>query len=54
MYHIELGKCKRLTPSTSKSVNSFRNYDTLKTTGQNWNGNGMKWDGIECIEIGMK
>ena len=26
--------------------------------GQNWNdtanGNGIKWDGIECIEIGMK
>ena len=26
--------------------------------GQNWNeianGNGIEWDGIECIEIGMK
>ena len=26
--------------------------------GQNWketvNGNGIEWDGMECIEIGMK
>ena len=38
MYHIELEKCKQLTPSTSKSINSFRRYDTLKIRGQNWNG----------------
>ena len=31
MYHIELEKCKRLTPSTSKLINSFRSYDTSKT-----------------------
>ena len=37
MYYIELGKCKRLTPSTSKSVDSFRSYDTLKTGCQNLN-----------------
>ena len=36
MYHIELEKCKRLTPSTSKSVHSFRSYDTSKTRDQNW------------------
>ena len=46
-----LGKCKRLTPSTSKSVSSFRSYNTLKTRGQNWNRkwnrNGVEWDEIE-------
>ena len=36
MYHIELGKCKRLTPSTSKSVDSFRSYDTLKKRDPLW------------------
>ena len=38
MYHRVLEKCKRLTSSTSKSVILFRNYETLKTRGQNWNG----------------
>ena len=37
MYHIELEKCKQLTPSTSKLVNSFRSYNTLKTRDQNRN-----------------
>jgi hypothetical protein len=36
MYIIELGKCKWLTPSTSKLVDSFRSYDTSKTRGPNW------------------
>ena len=31
MYHIELGKCKQLTPSTLKSIILFRSYDSSKT-----------------------
>ena len=35
MYHIELEKCKRLPPTTSKSDNSFGSYDASKTSSQN-------------------
>ena len=48
MYHLELGKCKRLTPSTSKLVNSFRSYDTSKIRGQNWNGEIKLFCHLSC------
>ena len=48
MNHIMPTQCKRLTPSTSKSVNSFRSYDTSKIRGQNWNGKIRLFCHLSC------
>ena len=56
MYHIEFVKCKRLTPTTAKSVNSFGSCVKVKWSKLEWevgSGNEVKWDGMQWNEMGM-
>ena len=54
MNHIELEKCKRLAPTTSKSVDSFGNCDTLKTVGRSCLRVGKTiWAGARPFGLGQ-